>query len=160
MDNLKLYVKKDIGVEGLLKSIKRFTDDLGMEFELDRYTNATLRSIKLVKKTNIKLNVDSIIQEPGQKKKMPKYKRVNEKNGIQYASMKEEIWKDTLRKNMSEYGFSLTRIFSYKDRVVDTVLIRENTGQRKPIFCLTYFTQWELNSQNRIIVINSLQFLL
>ena len=122
MDNLKLYVKKDSGEEGLLKSIKRFTDDLGMEFELDRYTNATLRSIKLVKKTNIKLNVDSIIQEPGQEKKMPKYKRVNEKNGIQYASMKEEIWKDTLRKNMSEYGFSLTRIFSYKDRVVDTVL--------------------------------------
>ena len=32
---------------------------------------------------------------------------------------------------MLEYGFSLTRIFPYKDRIVDFVLIRENTGQRK-----------------------------
>ena len=31
--------------------------------------------------------------------------------------------------NMQEYGFSLTRILPYKDRMVDdSVLIRENTG--------------------------------
>ena len=31
--------------------------------------------------------------------------------------------------NMLEYGFSLTRILSYKDRICGSVLIRENTGQ-------------------------------
>ena len=33
---------------------------------------------------------------------------------------------------MPEHGFPLTSIFLYKDRVVDSVLERENTGQRKP----------------------------
>ena len=37
---------------------------------------------------------------------------------------------------MREYGFSLTRIFPNKDRIVDTILIRENTAQRKPAFRL------------------------
>ena len=43
---------------------------------------------------------------------------------------------------MSEYGFSLTCIFPYKDRILDSVkdriivsaLIRGNIGQRKPVF--------------------------
>ena len=35
---------------------------------------------------------------------------------------------------MPEYGFCLNRIFPYKDRIVNSVLIKENTGQRKPVF--------------------------
>ena len=35
---------------------------------------------------------------------------------------------------MREYEFSLTHILPYKDKVVDFVLIRENTGQWKPVF--------------------------
>lgn len=91
MDNLKSYVKNDSGMEGLFKPVKCFTDDLWIEFELNRCTKATLRNIKLVKKTNVKLNLDSIIQKPEQKK-IPKYKTVNEESGIQHASMKEKIW--------------------------------------------------------------------
>ena len=35
---------------------------------------------------------------------------------------------------MPEYGFSLTCIFPYKDRIYDYVLIRGDTGQKKPVF--------------------------
>ena len=35
---------------------------------------------------------------------------------------------------MREYGFSLTHIFPYKDRTYDSVLMRESTGKRKPVF--------------------------
>ena len=35
---------------------------------------------------------------------------------------------------MREYGFSLTHILPYKDRIYDFVRIRENTGQWKPAF--------------------------
>ena len=35
---------------------------------------------------------------------------------------------------MREYGFSLILILPYKDRIVDSVLIRENMGQSKPVF--------------------------
>ena len=34
--------------------------------------------------------------------------------------------------NMAEYRFSLTRIFPYKKRIVDYVIKRGYTGQRKP----------------------------
>ena len=37
---------------------------------------------------------------------------------------------------MREYRFSLTRILPYKDRIVDSDLIRENMGQWKPAFSL------------------------
>ena len=35
---------------------------------------------------------------------------------------------------MPEHGFYLDRIFQYKNRIKDSVLIRENTGHRKPVF--------------------------
>ena len=35
---------------------------------------------------------------------------------------------------MREYGFSLTCILPYKDRIYNYVLIRENTGQWTPVF--------------------------
>ena len=35
---------------------------------------------------------------------------------------------------MPEYRFSLTRIFPYKDRIYDYVLIQEVTCYRKPVF--------------------------
>ena len=44
---------------------------------------------------------------------------------------------------MPGYGFSLTRILSYKGRIVDSILIRENAGQCKPVF-------WHILHGNRI----------
>ena len=35
---------------------------------------------------------------------------------------------------MREYRFSRAIIFQYKDRIYDSVLIRENTGGRKLVF--------------------------
>ena len=35
---------------------------------------------------------------------------------------------------MQEYGFSLTRILPYKDRIVNFVLIQDNAGQWKAVF--------------------------
>ena len=35
---------------------------------------------------------------------------------------------------MSKYKFSLAGIFPYKTRIYDSVLIRENTGQKKTVY--------------------------
>ena len=44
-----------------------------------------------------------------------------------------------VRNNMLKYvRFSLKRIFLYKDRVIYSVLIRENLGQRKPFSDMFY----------------------
>ena len=44
---------------------------------------------------------------------------------------------------MREYGFSLTCILLYKGRIYDSVFIRENTSQQKPVYshilCCEYF---------------------
>ena len=44
---------------------------------------------------------------------------------------------------MPQCGFSLTRIFPYKGRIVDFVLIKENTLQRKPVFRHTTYSELE-----------------
>ena len=50
---------------------------------------------------------------------------------------------------MREYRFSLTRILPYKDRVYDSVLIRENMGQWKPVFshvlCSVSYVIWSIS---------------
>ena len=40
---------------------------------------------------------------------------------------------------MREYGFYLSRIFPYKDKIVDSVLIREKAGQRTTIFSHIFY---------------------
>ena len=35
---------------------------------------------------------------------------------------------------MSKYGFSVARTFPYKDRIIDSVLIRKIIGQRNPVY--------------------------
>ena len=45
--------------------------------------------------------------------------------------MMSEIFEGFIPQNMQEYGFSL---FPFKDRILDSLLLWENTGQRKPVF--------------------------
>ena len=45
----------------------------------------------------------------------------------------EHFYESTVQ-NMPEYEFCLICIFPYKDRAYDSAFIRENTGQRKPVF--------------------------
>ena len=55
---------------------------------------------------------------------------------------------------MREYGFSLTRILPYKDRIYDFILRRENTGQWKPvishILCSVFLVQTQRCIQNPV----------
>ena len=42
MDDLKLFVKNDQHLQGLLIIVKQFSDDIRMEFGLDKCAKATL----------------------------------------------------------------------------------------------------------------------
>ena len=39
-------------------------------------------------------------------------------------------------------AFSLTRVLLYKDRIADSVLIRESTGQWTPVFSHSFYSVW------------------
>ena len=43
MDDLKLYAKNDKQLEGLLTTVKKFSDDIQMQFGLDKCARASLR---------------------------------------------------------------------------------------------------------------------
>lgn len=46
---------------------------------------------------------------------------------------------------MPKYWFSLIRIFSYKDKIADSVPMRRNTAQRKPLPGIFYAVKYERN---------------
>ena len=35
---------------------------------------------------------------------------------------------------MPEYGFCVTHIFTFQDRICDATIMRKNVGQKKPVF--------------------------
>ena len=97
MDDLKLYASNDGELEGMLKTVKTFSDDIGMEFGLDKCAKATFKRGKLTSTNNVRLDDDNIIKELDQEGTY-KYLGVNEGDGIQHAKMKEKIRKECIRR--------------------------------------------------------------
>ena len=56
MDDLKLYAKNDKELEGLLSTAKQFSEDIGMEFGLDKCAKASFVKGKLNRATAAKLD--------------------------------------------------------------------------------------------------------
>ena len=61
MDDLKTYAKSN--EEQTLRTIKSFSDDIGIEFGLDKCVKAIFKRGRLADSSNIELNVNTVIQE-------------------------------------------------------------------------------------------------
>ena len=96
MDDLKLYSNNDKQLEGLLNTVKIFSDDIEMQFELDMCAKAPFKKGKLTKITNVKLDDTCVIQELAQEGTY-KYLGINEGNGIKHAATKEKVRKEYYR---------------------------------------------------------------
>ena len=57
---------------------------------------------------------------------------------------------------MREYGFSRTHMLTYKDRITDSVLIQENTGQLKPTFSQVKKFQEQFKNLNIIFILQTI----
>ena len=90
IDDLKLYAKNDKELEGLLSTVKQFSDDIGMEFGLDKCAKASFVKGKLNRTTAAELDIDTAIRELDQDETY-KYLGIDEGNGIQHSNMKEKI---------------------------------------------------------------------
>ena len=97
MDDLKTYVKNDNQQEGLLKTVKTFSDDICMQFGLAKYAKATFKRGKLTQTTDITVDTYTTIKELEQEGAY-KYLGINEGDGIQNATMKEQIRKENYRR--------------------------------------------------------------
>ena len=96
MDDLKLYACSDYELEGNLKTVKPFSDDIEMEFGLDKCAKATFKRGKLGNADNVVLDDESVIEELEQEGTY-KYLGVNEGDGIQHSKMKGKIRNECLR---------------------------------------------------------------
>ena len=70
MDDLKLYGKNNYKLNMLLKTVKTFSDDIGMKFGLEKYAKATFIRGKLKYTSSIVLDTDTKIKELDQKKRI------------------------------------------------------------------------------------------
>ena len=93
MDDLKLYSKNEQEQIGELKTVKQFSDDIDMEFGLEKCAKASFKKGKLTSTGNIVIDVDTEIQELDQEG-VYKYLGVDESDGIQHSKMKEKIRKE------------------------------------------------------------------
>ena len=63
MDDLRLYNKNDQEQVGELKTVKRFSDDIGMGFGLEKSAKANFKKGKLASTGNIVIDDDMKIRE-------------------------------------------------------------------------------------------------
>ena len=96
MDDLKLCAKEYSELEGLLRIVKGFSDDVGMEFGLSKRAKATFKRGKLERSDHVRLDEETMIKDLKQEK-VYKYMRVDESSRIQRATMKQKLIKELLR---------------------------------------------------------------
>ena len=97
MNDLKLYPKDYNNLEGLLRIVKGFSDNIGMEFGLSKGARATFKRGKLEKSDHVRLDEETMIKDLEQEK-VYKYLGVDESSGIQHATMKQKLKKELVRR--------------------------------------------------------------
>ena len=97
MFDLKTFGKNDQEQTSLLTIVKGFSDDIQMEFGLEKCSKATFKKGKLTTTENIQIDLDTTIQQLEQEGTY-KYLGVNKGDGIQHAKMKEKIKKEYYRR--------------------------------------------------------------
>ena len=97
MNDLKLYAKDDSGLEGLLRIMKGFSDDIGMEFGLSNCAKVTFKRGKLEKSDHVRLDEETMIKDLEQGK-VYKYLGIDDSSGIQHATMKQKLKKELVRR--------------------------------------------------------------
>ena len=97
MDDLKLFSKNDQQLQGLLNIVKQFSDNIWMEFVLDKCAKAIFVCGKLLKAKNFTLDTTTVIKDL-EPEESYKYLGVTEGDGIQHSSMREKIRKEYFRR--------------------------------------------------------------
>ena len=83
MDNLKLIAESEEEIQKQIQTIKRFSDDIHMEFGLEKCAKITFKRGKLTHLQNLVIDTNREIQELEQRKKY-KYLGIEESEGIQH----------------------------------------------------------------------------
>jgi len=97
MDDIKVYASNDMQQTGLLKTIKSFSDDIHMEFGIDKCAKATFKNGKLTRTSDIQLDSLTKIKEL-EHDGTYKYLGIHEGDGINHKEMKDKVRKEYYRR--------------------------------------------------------------
>jgi hypothetical protein len=90
MDDLKLIAKSEKELQKQIQIVKTFSDDIHMEFGLEKCAKITFKRGKLIYSQNLVIDINRDIQELEQGK-MYKYLGIEESEGIQHQQMKVRL---------------------------------------------------------------------
>ena len=93
VDGLKLYGTSDNQLTRLINTVKNVSDNINMEFGLDKYAKASFKRGKKVSAEGIPLNDNQVIQDLDQAETY-KYLGMEEGEGVQHHKMKVKIRKE------------------------------------------------------------------
>ena len=96
-DDLKLVAKDDSDLECLLQIVRKFSDDTGMSFGLDKCAKATFEKGTLPKRASVELDRNKVIKDV-EEGEVYNYLVVDESDAIQHAAMKDKIRKECYRR--------------------------------------------------------------
>jgi hypothetical protein len=105
MDDLKLIAKSDEELKKQIQTVKTFSDDIHMDFGLEKCAKITFKKGKLIHLQNLVIDINREIQELEQGKTY-KYLGIEESEGIQHQQMKERL--------KQEYRSRLRMILKYE----------------------------------------------
>jgi hypothetical protein len=94
---LKLTAKSEEELQKQLQTVKKFSNDIHMEFGLKKCAKITLKRGKLIHLQNLMIDIDIEIQELEQGK-TNKYLWIEESEGIQHQQTKERLKQEYRRR--------------------------------------------------------------
>jgi hypothetical protein len=87
MDDLKLIAKSEEEIQKEIQTVKIFSDDIHVEFGLEKWAKVVFKRGKLVHLQNLVIDINREVQELEQGKTY-KYLGIEESEGIQHQQMK------------------------------------------------------------------------
>jgi len=97
MDDLKLIAKSEEEFQKQIQIVKTFSNDIHVDFGLEKCAKITLKEGKLIYSQNLVIDINREIQEFEQGK-MYKYLGIEESEGIQHQQMKERLKQEYSRR--------------------------------------------------------------
>ena len=94
MNDLKLIAKSEEELQTQIQTVKTFSDDINMEFGLEKCAKITFKRGKLTHIQNLVIDTNREIEEL-EHGEMYKYLGIEETEGIQHQKMKERLKRNT-----------------------------------------------------------------
>ena len=97
MDDLKLFTKSEEEFQKQIQIVKPFSDDIRIEFGLEKFVKIAFKRGKLVHSQNLVIDINREIQELEQGKTY-KYLGIEESEGMHHQQMKERLKQENSRR--------------------------------------------------------------